>query len=141
MNIQIPSAVLSGPLCWQAERDNKSVYFQHVPAADSLAAIQPRRLVTATTYTLPAPAALVNDALMESFTEVPPDKVSGRGPSCRFSLLVQKSWCRAWARSTIPHALLMRPTWHDASHNIALQDLRISVLVQVCPIASSCVQQ
>ena len=62
-------------LRWQAERDNKSVYFQHVPAADSLAAIQPRRLVTATAYTLPAPAALVNEALMESFAEVPPEKV------------------------------------------------------------------
>ena len=62
-------------LCWQAERDNKSVYFQHIPAADSLAAIQPRRLVTATAYTLPAPAALVNDTLMESFAEIPPDKV------------------------------------------------------------------
>ena len=62
-------------LCWQAERDNKSVYFQHVPAADSLPAVQPRRLVSATAYTLPAPAALVNDTLMESFAEVPPDKV------------------------------------------------------------------
>lgn len=59
----------------QAERDNKSVYFQHVPSADSLAAIQPRRLVTATPYALPAPAALVNEALMESFAEVPPEKV------------------------------------------------------------------
>ena len=59
----------------QAERDNKSVYFQHVPAADTLAQIQPRRLVTATAYALPAPAELVNEALIESFAEVPPDKV------------------------------------------------------------------
>lgn len=70
-------------LCWelmpeeslQAERDNKSVYFQHIPAADTLAQTQPRRLVTATAYVLPAPADLVNEALMESFAEVPPDKV------------------------------------------------------------------
>lgn len=61
--------------CWQAERDNKSVYFQHIPAADSLVAIESRRLVTPTAYILPAPAALVNDALMESFAEVPPEKV------------------------------------------------------------------
>ena len=59
----------------QAERDNKSVYFQHIPAADTLAQTQPRRLVTATAYVLPAPADLVNEALMESFAEVPPDKV------------------------------------------------------------------
>lgn len=75
MNPLISMVMLMWLLCWQAERDNKSVYFQHIPAVDSLAAIQPRRLVTATAYSLPAPAALVNDTLMESFAEVPPDKV------------------------------------------------------------------
>lgn len=51
------------------------MYFQHIPAGDSLAAIQPRRLVTAAPYKMPAPAALVNDALLNSFSKVPPDKV------------------------------------------------------------------
>ncbi|CAK0784762.1 hypothetical protein CVIRNUC_007966 [Coccomyxa viridis] len=60
----------------RAERDNKSVYFQHIPAADTLAQTQPRRLVTATACVLPAPADLVNEALMESFAEVPPDKAN-----------------------------------------------------------------
>ncbi len=105
-------------LCWQAERDNKSVYFQHVPAADSLATIQPRRLVSATAYTLPAPAALVNDTLMESFAEVPPDKVCLKS-LCRdlFMLLshlmqmalVYWGWqrqCHAHSSQLIPVSLL-----------------------------------
>ena len=71
----------------QAERDNKSVYFQHIPAADTLAKIEPRRLVTATAYALPAPADLVNEALMESFAEVPPDKVRLLLPKAGAALL------------------------------------------------------
>lgn len=59
----------------QAKRENDSVYFQHVPPADALPAVQPRRLTSLTPYALPAPALLVTDALQAAFTEVPPDKV------------------------------------------------------------------
>lgn len=76
----------------QAERDNKSVYFQHIPAADTLVQIQPRRLVTATAYALPAPADLVNEALMESFAEVPPDKVRPLLPKAGAALLGGCAW-------------------------------------------------
>ncbi len=59
----------------QAKKDNDSVYFQHIPAADTLPAIEPRRLVTSTPYALPAPAALVTEALLDAFVEVPAEKV------------------------------------------------------------------
>ena len=71
----------------QAERDNKSVYFQHNPAADTLVQIQPRRLVTATAYIIPAPADLVNEALMDSFAGVPPDEVRPLLPEAGAALL------------------------------------------------------
>ena len=61
----------------QAKRDNDSVYFQHVPPAESLATIEPRRLVTPTPYALPAPALLVTEALLDAFVEVPAPKVGG----------------------------------------------------------------
>ncbi|BDA48020.1 probable BRO1 domain-containing protein BROX [Coccomyxa sp. Obi] len=63
----------------RAKRDNDSVYFQHVPTADSLAAIEPRRLVTPTPYALPAPALLVNEALPDAFVEVPAEKADKLG--------------------------------------------------------------
>ncbi len=66
---------------WQAKRDNSSVYFQHVPPSDSLPAIEPKRLVTATPYALPLPAMLVTEALLDAFTEVPAEKVSLAAPS------------------------------------------------------------
>ena len=59
----------------QAKRDNERVYFQHVPAAGSLAAIEPRRLTSLTAYVLPPPAPLVSRALQDAFVEVPADKV------------------------------------------------------------------
>ena len=64
--------------CAQAKRENDSVYYQHVPPADALPPVQPRRLTNMTPYGLPAPAPLVTDALQAAFTEVPPDKVMPR---------------------------------------------------------------
>ena len=67
------------------------MYFQHIPAGDSLATIQSRRLVTATPYKMPAPAALVNDALLSSFSEVPPDKVDRQCTVQHWSYFVRPS--------------------------------------------------
>ncbi|CAL8462981.1 g2515 [Coccomyxa elongata] len=63
----------------RAKRDNDSVYFQHVPPAHSLAAIEPRRLVTPTPYALPTPALLVNEALLDAFVEAPTEKADNLG--------------------------------------------------------------
>ena len=92
----------------QAKRDNDSVYFQHVPAADALPVIEPRRLVTSTPYALPVPAMLVTEALLDAFVEVPAEKVCSHLNCRSYKWLPHyKNGLASWAGGSLNFCCMM----------------------------------